>query len=101
MTEIFRKHDGATVGHLQSLLEAEGIRTFFRNEYVSGMAISEFTPTLCIINDADVDRAVELIRTYIGSSRDESSPELTCPKCGETCPGTFAACWNCGTSLET
>ena len=102
MIEIFRKQDAATVGLLQNLLESEGIETYFRNEYVSttGIAIPDFTPALCIIREADVDRAVELIRTYIESSRDEASAELTCPECGETSPGTFAACWNCGASLE-
>ena len=102
MIEIFRKQDATTVGLLQNLLESEGISTYFRNEYVStnGIALPDFTPALCILNEADVERAVELIRTYIESSRDESSEELTCPECGESSPGTFAACWNCGASLE-
>jgi len=102
MIEIFRSRDSATVGQFQSLLESEGIRTYFRNEYVSAtvIAVPEVTPALCIMNEADVDRGIELIRTYIESPRDELKPELTCPKCGENSPGTFAVCWSCGTSLE-
>lgn len=98
MIEIFRNRDSATVGQFQSLLESEGIRTYFRNEYVSAtsIAISEVTPALCIMNEGDLDRSIELIRSYIEAPQEKPVPELTCPKCGEKSPGTFAACWNCG-----
>lgn len=98
MIEIFRSRDSATVGQFQSLLESEGIRTYFRNEYVSAtsIAIPEVTPALCVMNDADLDRSVELIRNYIGTPQEEPIAELSCPNCGEKSPGTFAACWNCG-----
>jgi hypothetical protein len=101
MIEIFRHHDNATVGHLQNLLESEGIKTYYRNEYVStaAIAVQEFTPALCILNDADLDRSVELIRNYIEALRDEPVAEITCQECGESSPGTFATCWNCGASL--
>ena len=102
MIEIYRNRDSATVGKFQSLLEAEGIRTYFRNEYVSAtsIAIPEVTPALCIMNDTDLDRSIELIRTYIESSQEEPGPEVACPKCGEKNPGTFAVCWNCGTLID-
>ncbi|MES2923979.1 MAG: DUF2007 domain-containing protein [Verrucomicrobiota bacterium] len=102
MIEIFRNRDSATVGQFQSLLESEGIRTYLRNEYVSAttIAIPEVTPALCILNEADLDRSVELIRSYIEAPPDESLPELPCPKCGEKSPATFAVCWNCGNSME-
>jgi hypothetical protein len=101
MIEIFRHHDNATVGHLQNLLESEGIKTYYRNEYVStaAIAVQEFTSALCILNDADLDRGVELIRNYIETLRDEPVEEITCQKCGESSPGTFATCWNCGAAL--
>jgi len=101
MIEIFRSRDAATIGHLQGLLESEGIKTYYRNEYLSitGVAM-DFTPALCIINEADVERGIEMVRSYLDSSRDGSFPERTCPNCGENSPGTFASCWNCGAELE-
>ncbi len=98
MIEIYRNRDSATVGSLQSLLEAEGIRTYLRNDNVSRMMVEipETFPALCVMDAADVDRGVALVREYIESPRDDAGPERTCPKCGEQSPGTFDACWNCG-----
>jgi hypothetical protein len=101
MTEIFRNRDSATIGHLQSLLESEGIRTHLRDEHGGNTAFPVVTPALCILDDADVERGVELIRAYIESSRASSNEEQTCPQCGETCPGTFAVCWKCGAALDS
>ena len=102
MIEVYRSRDSAIVGHLQSLLEAEGIKTYLRNEHVShtGIAIQEFMPALCILDESDVDRGVDLIRAYLEASRVDTLTALTCPKCGESNPGNFAACWSCGASLE-
>ncbi len=103
MTEIYRSRDTVTAGVLQSLLESEGIKTYFRNEHVSTtiIAVPEVTPALCILNDADIDRGVELIRTYLESAQNEPSQEITCTTCEETSPATFATCWSCGALLES
>ncbi|RYD18475.1 MAG: DUF2007 domain-containing protein [Verrucomicrobiaceae bacterium] len=100
MTEIYRNHDSATVGVLQNLLEANGIKTYQRNEHASGTtAVVDVYPALCVMDEADVERAVQLVRGYTEVPRDEFGPELTCPKCGETSPGNFDACWNCGAQI--
>lgn len=98
MIEIYRNRDSATVGALQSLLESEGIKTYLRNDSVSRMMVEipEVFPALCVLDEADVGRGVELVRDYTVVTKDEAGPELTCPKCGEQSPGTFDACWNCG-----
>ena len=101
MTEIFRQRDSVTIGHIQSLLESEGIGTYLRDEYAATTTFPEVTPALCILEDADVDRGVILIRNYLGSSGDKSDKEQVCAKCGERSPGTFAACWMCGTPLKS
>jgi hypothetical protein len=91
-----------TIGTLQSLLESKGIRTYLRDEYGGSTAFPPVTPALCILEDEDVERGVELIRTYIESS--SASPvidEQTCPQCGEISPGTFAVCWKCGEALDS
>ncbi|MFC7339197.1 putative signal transducing protein [Haloferula chungangensis] len=101
MTEVFRSRDSATVGHLQSLLEAEGIRTLYRNEFaaITTVAIPEVTPALCILDEKDLSRGVAVIRGYLESSNGSVEEELLCSNCGETNPGTFGVCWKCGESL--
>ena len=101
MTELFRNRDKATVGHFQSLLESEGIQTFVRNQELASTALplAEFTPALCVVNDEDTERAVEMIRGYLEAKPAEASADLVCPQCGETCPGNFANCWSCDAPL--
>ena len=102
MTEIFRNRDSVTTGTLQSLLESEGIRTYLRDEYGASTAFPTVIPALCILEDEDVERGVEMIRAYIDSSN--ASPkvdEQTCPQCGEISPGAFAVCWKCGEALNS
>jgi hypothetical protein len=101
MTEIFRNRNSVTIGHLQSLLESAGIRTYLRDEHGGNTAFPEVTPALCILDDADLERGVELVRAYLESSGAGSNEELTCPQCGESSPGAFAVCWNCGAALES
>ena len=103
MTEVFRKQDSATIGHLQSLLESNGIKTYLRNEFASSttIAIPEVTPALCILDDADVERGVILIRDYLEASSASSETTQTCASCGEISPGTFAVCWKCEAPLDS
>lgn len=101
MTELFRNRDKATVGHLQSLLESEGIQTFVRNQELASTALplAEFTPALCVMNDGDAERGVEIIRSYLKAAPAVVERELTCPECGEVSPGNFSNCWNCDSPL--
>lgn len=96
MIELFRDPEMARVGQYQSILEGEGIATFVRNETLSGteVVIPAFYPALCVVEDADHARALEIIRSY-EQEVPGSEEEIACPKCGELSPGTFAVCWNC------
>ena len=102
MTEVFRNYDSAMIGHLQSLLETNGIKTCLRNEFaaLTTTVFSETSSTLCILEDADVERGVMVIRDYLEASRASSDEEVVCAACGELSPGTFAACWKCGAPLD-
>ena len=102
MTEVFRNRDSVTIGTLQSLLESVGIRTFLRDEHGASTAFPAVTPALCILEDADVARGVELIRAHLESSTASSNiDEQTCPQCGEISPAAFAVCWQCGEALDS
>jgi len=102
MTEVFRNHNSATIGHLQNLLETNGIRTYLKNEFaaVTTTVFSETGSALCILDDADVERGVMIIREYLDASNTTSGEERGCADCGELSPGTFAVCWNCATPLD-
>jgi hypothetical protein len=74
MKELFRERDPALVGMYQSLLESAGIATHVRNRdlvvMVTEVPIPEFFPALCVVNDGDYDRALEILR----AQRDASGP---------------------------
>ena len=102
MISIFRHHDYTTVGWLKSVLEAEGIPAHVKN-YASSVGITEipipeFYPDLCVLNEEDVTRAIDILRPYVEQGPDTTPPaaDWTCGKCGESVPGNIGACWSCG-----
>jgi len=104
MKELFREADITRVTFFKLLLEQEGIPTLIRNEYLtmSGLSeipIPEFFPALCVMEDADYVRAVQLIRAHLDAEQQGADREVRCPACGEANPGNFSDCWNCGADL--
>ncbi len=93
------------VGHLQSILESEGIRTEVRNEGGSSLAgevpFTQVFPELWVVEAKDVDRAQRIIDDY----QDDEPPsgpafkDWVCPKCQTKVDGDYAECWNCGSAL--
>ncbi len=100
MIELFRDPEIARVGQYKGILESEGIPTFIRNENVSGteVVMPVFYPALCVVDDNDFERAVEIIRSYEQVVQEEGK-EIACPQCGELSPGSFAVCWSCNAAL--
>ena len=103
MRLVFENIDFTVVGHMQTLLEAEGIRTDLRNAGSAGLAgevpYTQVYPELWVLDNADETRARAIIKDYQEKSEDTpAGPDWTCPKCGETVEGVFAECWNCGTT---
>jgi len=101
MKELFREQELTRVVFFKTLLENEGIPTFIRNEalIVTEIQIPEFYPALCVLNDEDYGRAVQLIRDHLAADTRDAEPERVCPACGEISPGNFDTCWSCGGSL--
>ena len=101
MKLVFEHIDFTTVGHLQSLLESEGIATEIRNLVNSGLAgeipFTQVFPELWVLNDKEEGRALALIRDYRAAAALPVGPPWRCPTCRETVDGVFAQCWNCGT----
>ena len=100
MTEIFVHPDPTQLAHCRSILEEAGIACFIRNEethdLIAGLPDPMRQPSLCVTNDADAERARELLRDLGGEGKSDA-PEWKCPKCGETVPGNFSSCWKCET----
>ena len=102
MKELFRERDLIQVTYYQSILEAAGIPTFVRNENLStseGVSIPDFFPALCVVNDADFDQAVEIIRLDVQKSAETSKADVVCGRCGQVSPTNLGDCWNCGGEL--
>ena len=101
MKLVFEHIDFTVVGHLQTVLEAEGIRTEIRNQGASGatgeVPFAQVYPELWVLNNGDEARAKEFVRNY----RNEAAaapvgPDWTCPVCKEHVEVVFSDCWNCG-----
>ena len=94
---MFENFDFSRVGQVQSLLEANGIRTFLKNQFSSSVMgevpFVEVCPQLFILDDADLDRA----RRLLPADPPASGPghAWTCSRCGESIEGQFSECWNC------
>lgn len=98
MIKVFEHFDLATVGHIKSLLDAEGIQTYLKNQYTSGVLgeipFVEAVPELWVVDDSDVARANALIRK-LQLDEVDAGPEWQCQNCDSTVDGTFNRCWNC------
>jgi hypothetical protein len=68
MRQVYQNHAPEKVGYYQSILEAEGIPAFLKNEMtlqVEGIAFPSYVyPELWVINDDDYERAVQILTTF-------------------------------------
>jgi hypothetical protein len=103
MLEILSHQDVTILGYYQSLLQAEGIVCFIRNENgqtlgggFAGMFQRQgfLEPVLCIVADEELDRALEILRPH-HQPPETTQPDWPCPKCKEIVPGSFEVCWSC------
>lgn len=102
MKELFRERDLAQIHFYRGVLDEAGIETFIRNENLSsiqGVAIPDYFPALCVVQNADYGRAVELIKNRLSAS-EEIDSDTTCAQCGETVHGNFDHCWSCEAAIS-
>jgi hypothetical protein len=96
--DIFADSDSARVGMYKALLDEAGIGCFVRNEtssnLVGGAAVPNFYPTLCVVDDADYERAMAIVNEYSTPSG-SGAGEWVCPNCKSLVPAGFDTCWNC------
>jgi len=102
MIKVFENFDFSRVGQMQSLLESQGIKTFMRNQYsssvVGDLPFVEVVPQLYVLEDNDLERAIELLRLDLPV--EDAGEDWVCPECGIDVEGNFARCWKCGTTRD-
>jgi hypothetical protein len=87
--------------NLRNLLQAEGIASEVRTPFL-GAARGDIPATECwselwIVDDAEVGRAMGLIRAA-REPADQTGPPWKCGACGEENEPQFDACWQCGSA---
>jgi hypothetical protein len=105
MLEVSVHKDLTVLALHKTMLEAEGIPCFIRNESTPGLGAGMFglvrspifDPVLCIVDDADHERAVAALREALAPPAMDSA-DWACPQCKESVPASFESCWNCQTS---
>ena len=107
MKKVYEHPDFPMVGHLQSILESEGIRTDVRNEGGSSLAgevpFTQVFPELWVVETKDIERAKGIIANYQApeSAASADLKDWICSNCKKTVDGGYAECWNCGTAMST
>ena len=66
MIKVFEDFDITLVGYYQSVLESNNIETFMKNQFGTGglgeLPFVEVVPQLWVLNDAEVPRAIALLK---------------------------------------
>ena len=100
MKEIYRHHEMINVANFRDILLDAEIPCIIRNESlamsgITEIPIPEFFPNLCVMNDEDEDRALQLLKDHQARMSAGSDLERTCPACQEINPGNFDICFAC------
>lgn len=100
MKEIYRHHDHARIGLLESILVSQDIEVFLRNRNLTMSGLSEipipqFYPAICVVHPEDEARALALVQEFLADERRPLGRDWTCPSCGEQVPDSLSECWSC------
>ncbi len=97
MRDLITSLDSTRLGFFKSILDEAEISCFIRNEttaQLTNIFIGPLQPTLCLVDDADFEKASALLRPH-QSAEGGSSEEWLCPVCKESNPVSFEVCWKC------
>jgi hypothetical protein len=103
MHEIYGGSDASICGLYQSILKANGIPSYIRNENAALLTELQgpaFYPVLCVDSIEDYESAMVLLQPIYESAKTPiTSAEWTC-HCGAVVPGNFDTCWQCGAEKD-
>lgn len=96
MKLLYTRENRYLVNNIQNIIENNGISTLLKNEFAGG-AVGDLVPheswlELWLINDADYDKAMQLIND---TNKTSSQPDWVCNNCNETNNAAFEFCWKC------
>lgn len=100
MRDLITSLDSTRLGYFKSILDEAEIACFIRNEttaQLTNIFIGPLQPTLCLVDEADFERASKLLLPH-QSEEAASSVEWVCPVCKESNPVAFELCWRCQNS---
>jgi hypothetical protein len=84
---------------LKAALDAAGIATMIKNEYVFGalgqVPLKELMPQLWVLDDADLDAARRVLEDVVDPVPSDAA-SWRCGVCGERLEAQFDVCWQCG-----
>jgi len=99
MIKVFEDFDITLVGHYQSVLEANDIATFLKNQFgTSGageLPFVEVVPQLWVLNESDEAQAKALLKDLQNDSSGELATAWVCSKCNTPQEPAFTHCWKC------
>lgn len=105
MIKVFEDFDITLVGHYQSVLESNDIATYIKNQFgTSGageLPFVEVIPQLWVLNEADTERAMVLIKELHDPKSQAEQQPWQCQKCNTPQEAAFTHCWKCSTARST
>ena len=88
---------------LKGILEGDNIQSIVQGEFLWNVRgevpiTPETSPSVWVIDEADYDRAMEIIKIFQveENNSEHETLEWKCNKCGESNEGQFSECWQCG-----
>lgn len=106
MREIYSHQDVTVLGYYRSILEAEGIAGYIRNEHSQTLGFGFYgmfqrlgflEPVLCIVADEEFERAIAILSHHHHADPIDQA-EWLCSACKESNPASFEVCWKCQTA---
>lgn len=107
LKKIYIAKNPADAHLLKGLLEGENIEAEVRGEFLYGVRgevpiTPDTCPSVWVMDDADYDRAMELVSTIPGGEpQNPIEGEAWRCSCGEASEGRFTECWRCGKTRST
>lgn len=99
MKRLYASHTPVLLDQLAAELARVGIRSFKRNENMTGQAAGELPPVVCWpelwLYRVEDEPAAKRVLKRVLDAMDEPGDDWHCPGCGELIEGQFGECWRC------
>ena len=97
MIKLYTHENRMILFNVRNLLQAAGIETVVRNEYVGGgvgdLPAFDAWPELWLEDESRLEQARSIVEQVSGNGRDG---EWLCRACQEPNHESFQICWRCG-----